>query len=437
VSTAFDAVVVGAGPAGSAAALTLARAGRSVLLVERGEFPGSKNVSGAAVYSPDVLEALIPRFWESAPIERTLTRRVICVTSDESSVSLDFKSRRFAAPPYNAFSVLRPRFDRWLADQAVAAGAVLLNATVVDEVLRDASGRVNGVRVRREGGEIEAPVVIAADGVNSFLARGAGLQRELTGHDLSLGVKEVIALDRHTVEERFNLEPDEGVTYEFLGSVTGEVAGGSFLYTNRESLSLGVIVEIASLAERRVRPYELLERFKAHPTVAPLVRGGRLVEYSAHMVPEAGQRMLATLAADGMLVAGDAAGLCFATGLYLEGINYAIASGRAAGEAAAEALAAGDTSAAGLAGYQRRLETRGVLPDFRRFRLAPRFVMGERMHTLYPGIVTGIAERVLRSQGGRPKQKLLPAVAGELRRAGVPLRRVLRDLWEGGRAFGW
>jgi electron transfer flavoprotein-quinone oxidoreductase len=279
--------------------------------------------------------------------------------------------------------------------------------------------------------------VIAADGVNSLLARQAGLQRPLTGHDVSLGVKEVIALDRATVEERFGLSGDEGATYEFLGSVTGDVAGGAFLYTNRESLSLGVIVEIASLAEHRVRPHELLERFRAHPTVAPLVRGGRLVEYSAHMVPEAGHRMLATLSADGMLVAGDAAGLCFATGLYLEGINYAIASGRAAGEAAAEALTAGDTSAAALAGYRRRLEERGVLPDFRRFRRAPRLVMGERLQNLYPSILTGVAERMLRSQGGRPKQKLLPAVATELRRAGVPVRRVLRDLWEGGRAFGW
>jgi electron transfer flavoprotein-quinone oxidoreductase len=280
-------------------------------------------------------------------------------------------------------------------------------------------------------------VVIAADGVNSLLARAAGLQRELTGHDLSLGVKEVIALDRGILEERFQLEGDEGVTHEFLGSVSGGVAGGGFLYTNRESLSLGLIVGIASLAEHRARPHELLERFKADPAVAPLVRGGRLLEYSAHMVPEAGHRMLATLATDGMLVAGDAAGLCFATGLHLEGINYAIASGRAAGEAAAEALASGDTSAAGLAGYRRRLEERAVLPDFRRFRLAPRLVMAERTHSVYPGVVTGIAERMLRSQGGRPKQKLIPAVAAEVRRSGVPLRRVLRDLWEGGRAFGW
>src|SRR5260370_40852229 len=138
---------------------------------------------GVGGEGPEGSGAGTPCFGEAAPIEPTLPRRVICVTSDESSFSLDFKSRRFAAPPYNAFSVLRPRFDRWLADQAVAAGAVLLNATVVAEVLRDASGRVSGVRVRREGGEIEAPVVIAADGVNSFLPRGAGLQRQLTGHD--------------------------------------------------------------------------------------------------------------------------------------------------------------------------------------------------------------------------------------------------------------
>src|SRR5205807_9836021 len=209
----------------------------------------------------------------------------------------------------------------------------------------------------------------------------------------ALGAKEVLALDRGTIEDRFALSGEEGVAYEYLGAVTGDVRGGAFLYTNRDSLSLGVIVQIASLVERRVPAYELLEGFKAHPAVAPLVRGGRLVEYSAHMVPEAGLAGLSRLCGDGILVAGDAAGLCFATGLYLEGINYAIASGAAAGETAAEAVAAGRTDAAALRAYERRLRAGFVLRDFRRYRRAPAFIMSDRVQSVYPGVMTGLAER--------------------------------------------
>ena len=175
----YDVIVVGAGPAGSTAALVAARGGLKVLLVERGEHPGSKNVSGAAFYSPQVLEALLPEFWRHAPVERVLTRRVISFTSAEASLAIDFKSERLMDPPYNGFTVVRPRFDRWLADQAVAAGATLLCATVADGLLRDGKGRVTGVRVRRPDGDIEAGVVIACDGVNSFLAREAGLRGDL------------------------------------------------------------------------------------------------------------------------------------------------------------------------------------------------------------------------------------------------------------------
>lgn len=432
----FDVVVVGAGPAGSAAALVAARAGRSVLLVERGEVPGSKNVSGAAFYAPQVLEALLPEFWREAPVERHVTRRVVAFTSPEASLALDFRTASWGQPPYNAITLLRPRFDRWLACRAVEAGATPLHETVVDGLLRDGAGRVVGVRVRRPEGEIEAGVVVAADGVNSFLARDAGLRGELRPHEVALGVKEVIALDRRTIEERFGLAGDEGATYEFIGAVTGEVKGGAFLYTNRESLSLGVIVQVGSLAERGVPAYELLERFKAHPVVAPLVRGGRLVEYSAHMLPEAGLAMLPRLYADGILVAGDAAGLCFATGLYLEGINFAVASGRAAGETAAEAVAGGRVDAAALAAYERRLRGSFVLQDLRRYRRAPGLVMSERVQNVYPGVMTRLAERALASRGV-PRRKLLPLAGEELRRAGVPLRRLLRDLYEAGRAFGW
>ena len=435
MSLRYDVVVVGAGPAGSAAALTAARAGKRTLLVERGEQPGVKNVSGAAFYGPRVLEELVPGFQAGAPIERVLTRRVIAFTSEDRSVAIDFKSARLAEPPHNAYALLRPHFDRWLADQAVAAGAELLTETVVDDLVRDEGGVVRGVRTRRPDGDVEATIVIACDGVNSFLAQRAGLRGELPADQVSLGVKEVLALDRGVLEERFQLGDRDGMTYEFIGSITSGVAGGAFLYTNRESLSLGVIVQIASLTEQRVPAYELLERFKAHPTVAPLVRGTELVEYSAHMVPEAGLAMLPRLAGRGILVAGDAAGLCFATGLYLEGINYAIASGRAAGEAALEAIGAYD-GADLLPGYRRRLERAGVLGDFRRYRRAPHLVLSRRMYRTYPAVLTGIAEGVFAPRGQR-KRKLLRIARDELERSGVPLTHVARDLLEGGRAFGW
>ena len=436
MTLAFDVVVVGAGPAGSAAALTAARAGRSVLLVERAEQPGGKNVSGAAFYAPRVLDALVPEFWRRAPVERHLTRRVIAFTSPESALAIDFRTANWDREPYNGFTLLRPRFDRWLAEQAVEAGATLLTSTVVDDLLRDGDGRVAGVRTRRPDGDIEAGVVVAADGVNAFLAKKAELRGELKPDEVSLGVKEVIALRREAIEERFALAGDEGVTYEYVGSITSGVKGGAFLYTNRESLSVGVIVQIASLAGAGVPAYELLEAFKAHPAVAPLLRGGRLVEYSAHMVPEVGPAGLTQLSGDGILVAGDAAGLCFATGLYLEGINYAIASGAAAGETAAEAAASGRTDTVALRAYERRLRKSFVLQDFRRFGRAPAFAMSDQVQRVYPGVMTALAERVLASRG-EPRPKLLRLARSELRRAGVPAWRLVRDLWTGGRAYGW
>src|SRR5579883_1250766 len=91
----FDAIVVGAGPAGSTAALAMARAGLQVALIERGEYPGAKNVSGAALYAPNLLAELLPNFWEEAPVERYLTRRVITFLSQDSALSVDFRTQHF------------------------------------------------------------------------------------------------------------------------------------------------------------------------------------------------------------------------------------------------------------------------------------------------------------------------------------------------------
>ena len=433
----FDVIVVGAGPAGSAAALLSARAGLKVLLLERGEYPGAKNVSGAVFYGSAILNELIPHWWEQAPVERYVTRRDIAFMSPTTAVALDFRcaGEGYATAPYNGFTVLRPKFDRWLAAQAEAAGALLLTSTVVDDVLRD-NGRIVGVRVRREQGDIYGKVVIACDGVNSFLAKKAGLQREFHPHELSLGVKEVIGLDPTIIQDRFHLTGNDGIAFEYLGAVTEDVHGGAFLYTNRDSLSLGVIGQISSLVERRKRPYELLEGFKAHPAVAPLVRGGKLREYSAHLIPESGLAMQPKLYTDGLLVAGDAAGFCLAAGLYLEGMNYAMQSGLAAAETAIAACQRGDWSARSLSTYRKYLKIRHVSTDFRAYRHAPNFVNGARLQNFYPELIARSMENLFRVDGGA-KRKLLPLSFRMARQYQMRPGQLFRDVYQAARAFLW
>ncbi len=428
----FDTIVVGAGPAGSSAALALARSGLNVALLERGEYAGAKNVSGAALYAPGLLADLLPNYWEEAPVERYLVRRVITFLAEEAALSIDFRTDHYAKPPYNGFTILRPKFDRWLASKAEQAGALLITSTVVDDLLYEQK-QVVGVRCRRDDGDLYAPIVIAADGANSFLAKKAGLQHEFRADEMTLGVKEVLRLDAHTIEERFNLTGDQGITNEYLGYATGEVKGGGFLYTNHDTLSIGVVVQIASLAEKRIKAYDLLDQFKHHPAVSPLVRDSVTLEYSAHMIPEGGWAMLPQLSCPGLMVVGDAAGFVFAAGLFLEGMNFAIASGLAAAATAQQAHADHDFSAASMARYRKRLEENFVLQDLKKFRHAPAFVNNERLQNVYPALFCQTAENLFRSNG-TPRRKL-GRVMLDTMRGNVPLCTLLRDGWQAARAL--
>ncbi len=429
----FDAVVVGAGPAGSTAALVLARAGRRVALLERGPYPGSKNMYGGVVYGR-VLDGLLPAWWDEVPAQRWVTRRSTMVLTPTQALSVDFRTQAWGSPPYNGCTTLRPDFDRWLAGKAEEAGAVLITSTTATGLLRQGT-RTVGVRTDRPQGDLRAPVVVACDGVNSFLAKEAGLYHHPEPEHFTLGVKEVLGLPRHEVEKRFALQGDEGMDIEILGG-TGPVPGGGFLYTNLDSIAVGVVLHLPALAASRRRPEDLIADLKAHPAIAPLVAGGDLKEFSAHLIPEGGYEAMPGVVADGLLVAGDAAGLCLAAGLWLEGVNFAIASGQAAAEAAIEALRSGDSSAAGLAGYRRRLEASFVLQDHKKLRRAPGLVLSERVQHQYPKALCDVVEALFTVDNPAPKRGALRAARAVGKNDGVRLRDLARDLYTMARTFG-
>lgn len=431
---AFDAIVVGAGPAGAAAALTLARAGKSVALLERGIFPGAKNMYGGVVYGR-VLDDLVPNWWQDVPYQRWVSRRATMLMTPTQSLTIDYRSDRWIEAPYNGMTAYRADFDAWLAAKAEEAGATLVCSTTATSLLRGADGRIRGVSTDRPDGDLTARVVIACDGVNSFLAKSAGLYQAFDPSNFTVGVKEVLRLPREVIDERCRLTGDEGLDIEIVGCTAG-IPGGGFFYTNRDSVAVGIVVSVVGLAAARVRPEKLLADLKKHPSIAPLVRDGELLEYSAHTIPEGGYDVMPELVGDRLLIAGDAAAMCLAAGIWLEGVNFAIGSGAAAGEAAAEALDQGDASVAALAGYRRRIEANFVLADHRKFRRVPHLIMSERVQRQYPPFVCDIVEKMFTVDNPTPKLGLRRWANDARRTHGVRLRDLLRDGAVGLRSFG-
>lgn len=430
----FDAIVVGAGPAGSAAALALARSGRSVVMVERGPFPGSKNIYGGVVYGR-VLDAIVPNWWEEVPVERWVVRRSTVMMTGTQSLSVDYRTQAWGAAPFNGMTTLRSHFDSWLAGKATDAGARLLTSTVATGLVRDPTGRVVGVRTDRDGAELRAKVVVACDGVNSFLAKEAGLLPSAEASHYTLGVKEVVELNPDVINERFGVREHEGVDFEMLGCTRG-IPGGGFLYTNADTVSVGVVVSLPHLAEAKVRPEELVADLKDHPLIAPYLRGSALREYAAHLIPEGGYDTMPALATDGMLLAGDAAAMTLAAGLWLEGVNFAIGSGYAAGRAVDRAIASGDCSTRGLASYRSGLERQFVLADHKRLRKAPALVLSDRVQQRYPGLLCDLAEGFFTVDNPTPKPGGLRVTRTAAARHGVKLRQLAADTLRGMRIFG-
>jgi len=428
----FDAAIVGAGPAGISAAYLLAERGAKVVLLERGEYPGSKNMFGGVLYGR-ALERIIPDYLrKNCPVERNIVESRIFYASQDGGFSIGYRDRAFFEDKRNnAFTVGRAKFDRWFADQAKAKGALIVSATVVTDLLRDSSGRVTGVKTDREDGDLQAKVVLLADGVNSPLAAKTGFRREVKPENVALAVKEIISLPPEVINERFGVAEADGITVEILGDVTWGMNGIAFLYTNRNSISIGIGANLADFAERKAKPYEMLENLKAHPMIAPLIKDGKSKEYLAHWLPEGGYETIPRLCGDGFLIAGDSAMLFNA--LHREGSNLAMASGRFAAETILEALQYQDFSHRGLQGYITRMQDSFILKDMEKYRRFPSFM--ENHKELFSSIprLAGLAAREMLTVDDTPKRTrqhlIWKAIRGEM-----TLMQLLRLLWDGWRS---
>lgn len=417
--------MVGAGPAGSAAALTLAKEGVQVLLVERGTFPGSKNVFGGRIYSY-ALKRLLGDKWKDAPVERFVRKEGITFMTADNSLSAEFEAK----DPTGSFTSIRAKFDKWLAEQAEKAGASLITDSRVDDLIIE-SGKVKGIIAGQD--KIPTNAVIACDGTTTTLARKAGLANTLEPSEVSMGMKDIVELPSEVIEERLGLDPGEGAAHVFVGDCSGGLRGGGFLYTNKDSLALGMVVGADDTSLKAVPSHSVMDRLRNNRKVRRLIRGGKTIEYDAHMIPEAGPKMLTRSYTGGMLVSGDAAGHLLNNGYTFRGVDMAIVSGIAAAETILEARKKKDFSAHSLQAYERKLRHDPALKDMYTFNKVSAYLRNSRLYGVYPELVCNAAEAIYRVDG-KGKRKIRQELRSQTK-GRVSTISLIRDLLGGARTF--
>lgn len=353
---------------------------------------------------------LLPQFHLTAPLERCITHESLSLLTPDGATT--FSSLQ---PGGESWSVLRARFDPWLVAEAEKEGVECIPGATVD-ALYEENGRVCGVIC---GDDIlRARYVVLAEGANSVLAERHGLVTRPAGEAMALGIKEVLSLETSAIEERFHLENNEGAALLFSGGICDDLPGGAFLYTNQQTLSLGIVCPLSSLTQSRVPASELLTRFKAHPAVRPLIKNTESLEYGAHLVPEGGlHSMPVQYAGNGWLLVGDALRSCVNTGISVRGMDMALTGAQAAAQTLISACQHREPQNL-FPLYHHNVERSLLWDVLQRYQHVPALLQRPGWYRTWPALMQDIS-RDLWDQGDKPVPPLRQLFWHHLRRHGL------------------
>lgn len=416
----YDVIIVGGGLAGLTAAYVLSQNGFAVLVLERANNFGEKSVSGGILYG-NSFQNVFSNICQEAPIERYIKRKILGCVSGNSVTSFDFCNDEQGE--CLGVSILRVKFDKWLSEKVAEAGAELLCGVTVDSIIYE-NDVAKGILV--DGEKLFTDVIILAEGTNCLLTEKIGLRQTLKPTEVGVGVKEVISLKESEINERFNIDSGEGTAIELFGTITDQIEGGGFIYTNKDTLSLGLVFTLSSYKEDSIPPYEILEKFKNIPYIKKLIKGGKTVEYSAHMVPEMGAEMMPKIYGNGILVIGDAAGFMLKNGRTMEGMNYAVESGKLAAETIIEAVQFNNYNAEILCEYENKINNSSLFRRLMKFNKSYEFFQNPRLYKEYPLFIKNFS-KMLFSEGIFSESKISDLMFKAAKESDIKFSQLVSD----------
>ncbi|MGB9169103.1 MAG: electron transfer flavoprotein [Nitrososphaeraceae archaeon] len=300
----FDVIIIGGGSAGLSALKHISTLGKQAILIESGKQIGSKNISGGILYSKNsaygkvynVEDIYGENFLKETPFERRITKYILNATSKNKVFSIDLTSVHDYKSNFG-YSVLLNKLNSWFAkeasEEAEKQGGGIISGVHVNgiswkdkEVTNSSNSTPSMIVETDELEEFETDAIIAADGVNSEVASMVGARDKFSTEQLYQGVKVVIKLPEEIIEKRFNISPEEGIAHLFSGDISLNQIGGGFLYTNRESLSIGGVYHLDSLLKNPVEPYGLINALLNNPMIKELIKDEVPIKNIARDLPK-------------------------------------------------------------------------------------------------------------------------------------------------------